>query len=61
MAAWLRGPCAGTSEEHGSRCPYKLRSLDEVALFLDDRLSLWLNAAAATAYLAVLALMIWKP
>ena len=174
MAGWLLARSAGTSEEHGSRRPYKLRSLDEVALFLhlvgvvtlfagmavaavglaaarrreraseialllgltrigvvlvaaglvlavacgfwlldltefdlgdgwvaaalglilagailgslggrrpkqarllaergadvpelrrllDDRLSLWLNAAAAAAYLAVLALMVWKP
>jgi hypothetical protein len=28
---------------------------------LDDPLSLWQNAAAAAAYLAVLALMVWKP
>jgi uncharacterized membrane protein len=34
MAAWSRAASTGTSEEHGSRCPYKLRSLDEVALFL---------------------------
>jgi hypothetical protein len=30
----------------------------EVRRLLDDRLSLWL---AAAAYLAVLALMVWKP
>ena len=34
MAAWLSARASGTSEEHGSRRPYKLRSLDEVALFL---------------------------
>jgi uncharacterized membrane protein len=34
MAAWSRPNAAGASEEHGSRRPYKLRSLDEVALFL---------------------------
>ena len=34
MAGWLLARSAGTSEEHGSRRPYKLRSLDEVALFL---------------------------
>ena len=34
MAAWSPARSAGTSEEHGSRRPYKLRSLDEVALFL---------------------------
>jgi uncharacterized membrane protein len=33
----------------------------ELRQFLDDRLSLWLNVAAAAAYLAVLALMVWKP
>jgi uncharacterized membrane protein len=34
MAAWSPPPAVGTSAEHGSPCPYKLRSLDEVALFL---------------------------
>ena len=34
---------------------------EELRRLLDDRLSLWLNAAAAAAYLAVLALMVWKP
>jgi uncharacterized membrane protein len=34
MAAWSPARAAGASEEHGSPCPYKLRSLDEVALFL---------------------------
>ena len=33
----------------------------ELRRLLDDRLSLWLNAAAGSAYLAVLALMVWKP
>ena len=33
----------------------------ELRRLLDDPLSLWLNAAAAGAYLAVLALMVWKP
>jgi uncharacterized membrane protein len=39
------------------------RGADAVELrrLLDDPLSLWLNAAAAAAYLAVLALMVWKP
>jgi uncharacterized membrane protein len=34
MAAWSRARSGGTSEEHGSRHPYKLRSLDKVVLFL---------------------------
>jgi uncharacterized membrane protein len=33
----------------------------ELRRLLDDPLSLWLNAAAAAAYVAVLALMVWKP
>ena len=33
----------------------------EMRRLLDDRVSLWLNAAAAAAYVAVLALMVWKP
>jgi uncharacterized membrane protein len=40
--------------EHGAD-PAELRRL------LDDPLSLWLNVAAAAAYVAVLALMVWKP
>ena len=34
---------------------------EELRRLLDDPLSMWLNAAAAAAYLAVLALMVWKP
>jgi uncharacterized membrane protein len=34
MAAWWRAPSGATSAELGRRSPYKLRSLDEVALFL---------------------------
>jgi uncharacterized membrane protein len=33
----------------------------ELRRLLDDPLSLWLNTAAGAAYLAVLALMVWKP
>jgi uncharacterized membrane protein len=33
----------------------------ELRRLLHDRLSLWLNVAAAAVYLAVLALMVWKP
>jgi uncharacterized membrane protein len=33
----------------------------ELRRLLGDPLSLWLNVAAAVAYLAVLALMVWKP
>jgi hypothetical protein len=33
----------------------------ELRRLLDDPLSLWLNGAAAAAYVAVLALMVWKP
>jgi uncharacterized membrane protein len=33
----------------------------ELRRLLGDRLSTWLNAAAAAAYVAVLALMVWKP
>jgi uncharacterized membrane protein len=52
----------------GGRSPKRARVLaargadaGELRRLLDDRLSLWLNAAAAAAYLAVLALMVWKP
>jgi uncharacterized membrane protein len=52
----------------GGRRPKRARVLaergadvDELRRLLDDRLSLWLNAAAAAAYVAVLALMVWKP
>ena len=52
----------------GGRSPKRARLLadrgadaPELWRLLDDRLSLWLNAAAAAAYLAVLALMVWKP
>lgn len=34
---------------------------EELRRLLDDPLSMWLNAAAAAAYVAVLALMVWKP
>ena len=33
----------------------------ELRRLLDDPLSLWLNVAAAAAYVAVLALMVWRP
>jgi uncharacterized membrane protein len=36
-------------------------SAEELRRLLDDPLSMWLNAAAAAAYVAVLALMVWKP
>jgi uncharacterized membrane protein len=53
----------------GGRRPKRARLLaeerdavdPELRRLLDDPLSLWLNAAAAAAYLAVLALMVWKP
>jgi uncharacterized membrane protein len=52
----------------GGRRPKQARLLaerqasrDEVRRLLDDPLSRLLNAAAAAAYLAVLALMVWKP
>jgi uncharacterized membrane protein len=53
----------------GGRRPKRARLLAErqaavdreVRRLLDDPLSLWLNAAAAAAYVAVLALMVWKP
>jgi uncharacterized membrane protein len=53
----------------GGRRPKRARLLaerrtavdDELRRLLDDPLSLWLNAAAAAAYLAVVALMVWKP
>jgi uncharacterized membrane protein len=53
----------------GGRRPKQARQLaeqqdvvdSELRRFLDDRLSLWLNSAAAAAYVAVLALMVWKP
>jgi uncharacterized membrane protein len=52
----------------GGRRPKKARLLaergaepDQVRRLLDDPLSRLLNAAAAAAYLAVLALMVWKP
>jgi uncharacterized membrane protein len=53
----------------GGRRPKRARLLaerqaavdPELRRLLDDPLSLWLNAAAAAAYVAVLALMVWKP
>jgi uncharacterized membrane protein len=53
----------------GGRRPRRARLLaerqtavdDELRRLLDDPLSLWLNAAAAAAYVAVLALVVWKP
>ena len=52
----------------GGRRPKQARLLaergaefEEVGRLLDDPLSRLLNAAAAAAYLAVLALMVWKP
>ena len=53
----------------GGRRPRRARLLaerqdavdPELWRLLDDPLSLWLNAAAAAAYVAVLALMVWKP
>jgi uncharacterized membrane protein len=53
----------------GGRRPKRARLLAErhaagdaeLRRLLDDPLSLWLNAAAAAAYVAVLALMVWKP
>jgi uncharacterized membrane protein len=52
----------------GGRRPKRARLLAErgadaaeLRRLLDDRFSLWLNAAAAAAYLAVLGLMVWKP
>jgi uncharacterized membrane protein len=52
----------------GGRRPKEARLLAEhdadpaeLRRLLDDRLSLWLNVAAAAAYVAVLALMVWKP
>ena len=54
----------------GGRRPKKARLLTErgadaadpeLRRLLDDPFSLWLNAAAAAAYVAVLALMVWKP
>jgi uncharacterized membrane protein len=53
----------------GGRRPKQARRLAErrddvdaeLRRLLDDPLSLWLNAGAAAAYLAVLALMVWKP
>ena len=52
----------------GGRRPRQARLLaerqgqrDELRRLLDDPLSRALNAAAAAAYVAVLALMVWKP
>lgn len=53
----------------GGRRPKRARVLaerqavvdPELRRLLDDPLSPWLNAAAAAAYVAVLALMVWKP
>jgi uncharacterized membrane protein len=52
----------------GGRRPKRARRLAQGAVgsaelrrLLDDPLSLWLNGAAAAAYVAVLALMVWKP
>ena len=52
----------------GGRSPKRARLLAErsgdgleLRRLLDDPISPALNAAAATAYLAVLALMVWKP
>jgi uncharacterized membrane protein len=52
----------------GGRRPKQARLLaergaegPELRRLLDERVSLWLNAAAAAAYVAVLALMVWKP
>jgi uncharacterized membrane protein len=53
----------------GGRRPKRARLLaerrtvldPELRRLIDDPLSLWLNGAAAAAYVAVLALMVWKP
>jgi uncharacterized membrane protein len=52
----------------GGRRPKRARRLAqrgvgdaELRRLLDDSLSLWLNGAAAAAYVAVLGLMVWKP
>jgi uncharacterized membrane protein len=52
----------------GGRRPKRARLLaeggadaPELRRLLSDPLSLWLNVAAAAVYLAVLALMVWKP
>jgi uncharacterized membrane protein len=53
----------------GGRRPKRARLLaerqtvvdPELRRLLEDPLSLWLNGAAAASYVAVLALMVWKP
>jgi uncharacterized membrane protein len=57
----LLGSLGGRRPKRARQLAARHASPDEVRRLLDDPLSLWLNGAAAAAYVAVLALMVWKP